>query len=467
MTFNFMRATASMRTRLIVIPASILVLGIVTSVVVTLCDAKSRIRSESVSGINLGTTLIEYALDDVATSPDPEAALRRLQTELENVRHISVRYNPRDGIAEIGKNQPARNEADAPKWFSDFFDSSTPIKFYPVTIKGEPHGELVMSTKPSDEVAEIWHELAFLTGLLAIISVGIIALISLTTQQTLRPLNELADGLCRLQRGEFAGLSEIRIVELRQIGEQFNRLAQSLARTEADNHLLVDRLMSIQEAERRELARELHDEFGASLFGIRAAASCIIEDASSGVNEDSAREIVGRAQTISALADSIQKQNYRILERVRPVILYQVGLFNATRHLIDQWQSAHRDTACEISLPAEWPTLNEDVSLTSYRIVQECLTNVARHARAKTVRVSLEYGAREPEGTIALPRNRAIRVSVEDDGVGLAADFRFGFGFLGMSERIRKLGGQFKVSRGRYAGTVIEAIIPLADVAAA
>ncbi len=459
MMFNFMRAAASMRTRLIVIPASILMLGIITSVVVTLYHAKSRIQSESASGTDLGTILIEYALNDVATSPDPEAALRRLQTELENVRHISVRYKPRDGIAEIDKTPSSENEADAPKWFLDIFDTPTPIKFYPVTIKGEPHGELIMSTKPSDEVAEIWHDLAFLTGLLTLISAAIIALISLTTRQTLRPLNELADGLCRLQRGEFAGLSEIRIVELRQIGEQFNRLARSLARTEADNHFLVDRLMSVQEAERKELARELHDEFGASLYGIRAAASCIIEDASSGVNEDNAREIVGRAQTISALADSIQKQNYRILERVRPVILHQVGLFNATRHLIDQWQSAHRDIVCEISLPAEQPPLNEDVSLTSYRIVQECLTNVARHARAKTVRVSLEFGARDVESTIALPRNRAIRVSVEDDGIGLAADFRFGFGFLGMSERIRKLGGHFKVSQGRYAGTVIEACV--------
>ena len=169
MTFNFMRATASMRTRLIVIPASILVLAIITSVVVTLYHAKSRIRSEGASGINVGTTLITYALDDVATSPDPEAALRRLQTELENVRHISVRYKPRDGIAKIDKTSSSENEADAPKWFLDFFDFSTPIKFYPVTIKGEPHGELIMSTKPSDEVAEIWHDLAFLTGLLILL----------------------------------------------------------------------------------------------------------------------------------------------------------------------------------------------------------------------------------------------------------------------------------------------------------
>src|SRR5208282_1760020 len=119
----------------------ILILGIVSFVVVTLYDAKSRIQSESASGIDLGTILIEYALNDVAISPDPEAALRRLQTELENVRHISVRYKPRDGIAEIDKNQSPRIEAAAPKWFLDFFDSSTPIKFYPATIKGEPHGE--------------------------------------------------------------------------------------------------------------------------------------------------------------------------------------------------------------------------------------------------------------------------------------------------------------------------------------
>jgi two-component system, NarL family, sensor histidine kinase UhpB len=267
------RAAASVRTRLIVIPASLLLLGILTAIAVTLNDAESRIRSESVSGVNLGSVLIEYALDDVATSPHPEAALRRLQTELQNVRHISVRYHHWETGGDAENVRSPRNLVDAPKWFLSFFDSPTIIKSYPVKIKGEPYGELIMSTKPSDEVAEIWHDLSFLTGLLTVISTIVIGLILLTTRQTLRPLNELADGLCRLQRGEFAGLSEIRVAELRQIGDQFNRLARSLARTEADNHLLVDRLMSIQEAERKELARELHDEHGASLFGIRAAAS--------------------------------------------------------------------------------------------------------------------------------------------------------------------------------------------------
>lgn len=461
-----MRATASMRTRLIVIPAALLLLGMATAILVTLFDAQSRIRSESASGIKHGSLVIEYALDDVAAASDPDAALRRLQAELKHVRHISVRYLPEDAAS---KNETIESGADTgvPKWFLNFFVGPQIVKSYPVAIKGEPHGELVMSTKPSDEVAEIWNDLSFLTVLLAAISAGIMTLITLTTHQTLKPLNELVDGLCRLQRGEFSALNEIRILELRQIGEQFNRLARSLARTEADNHLLVDRLMSIQEAERKELARELHDEFGASLFGIRAAASCIMEDAAVGLNEDGVREIVGRAKAISSLADSIQKQNYRILERVRPVILHQVGLVNATRDLVEQWRIAHRDIACEVSLPAEPPPCDEDVSLTAYRIVQECLTNVARHAKAKHVRVVMACSGGDANPT-SLPEmgHRAIHVSVEDDGVGLTDDLQFGFGFLGMTERVRKLGGHFKISNSQRAGALIEAIIPLAEPAA-
>jgi len=462
----FTRASASMRARLILIPSGLLALGIVTAIFVTLYGAKDRIRSEMASGVNLGSILIGYALDDVVVAAEPEEALQQLQDELAHIRHITVRYKRYWG----GLNDytaPSAPNAEAPKWFLEFFEPERIVKTYPVTIKGQQHGELVMWTKPSDEVAELWNGLVFLTGLLAAISVGIVVLISLTANQMLRPLKDLVDGLGRLQRGQFSGLGEICVVELRQIGEQFNRLARSLARTEADNHLLIDRMMSIEEAERKELARELHDEFGASLFGIRAAASCIIEDASCDLNAERTQEIISRAEAISALADSIQRQNYRILERIRPVILHQVGLLSATRHLVDDWRSAHRDVNCDLYLPAEQPAFDEEVSLTSYRIVQECLTNVARHARARSVRIALEINdARNESAHASTAGPRSIHVSIEDDGVGLPTDFRFGFGFLGMSERVRKLGGRLHVSNGARAGALIEAFIPVSDAAA-
>ncbi|WP_036255228.1 ATP-binding protein [Methylocapsa acidiphila] len=462
----FTRASASMRARLIFIPSTLLALGIVVAIVVTLSGATDRIRSEIASGVNLGSILIGYALDDVVVAAKPEEALRQLQDELAHIRHITVRYSSSTGANDDDPVQASRN-VEAPQWFVNIFEPERIVKSYPVTIRGQPYGELVMWTKPSDEVAEIWNGLVFLTGLLAAISVGIVTLISLTANQMLRPLNDLVDGLGRLQRGQFSGLGEICVGELRQIGEQFNRLARSLARTEADNHLLIDRMMSIEEAERKELARELHDEFGASLFGIRAAASCIIEDASSPLNAERRQEIISRAEAISALADSIQKQNYRILERIRPVILHQVGLLNATRHLVEDWRSAHRDVECELRLPDEQPTFDEEVSLTSYRIIQECLTNVARHAKARSVRIALEID-RCPNAAAAASTTgaRCIHVSIEDDGVGLPSDFRFGFGFLGMSERVRKLGGQLKVSNGPEAGALVEAVIPVAVAAA-
>ncbi len=105
-------------------------------------------------------------------------------------------------------------------------------------------------------------------------------------------------------------------------------------------------------------------------------------------------------------------------------------------------------------LIAEGSTFGEEASLTGYRIVQECLTNVARHSKAGAVRVRMEVcrGARA---------GLEMRLRVEDDGVGLPPDFRFGFGFLGMSERVRKLDGSLKIGASPLGGALIEARIPI------
>ncbi|QXX73645.1 histidine kinase [Methylovirgula sp. HY1] len=458
----FGMAHRSLRTRVVLIPSSILFLGMLAAVGVTLLAARSRIGSEIQSGVNMGSLLIGYALEKMEVAQQPDAALARLRHELAHVRHISVHYEP-DQPQAHGLRIDHTNEARAPDWFLHLFQPARVVKIFPVLIRGVERGRLVMSTRPADEVTEIWSGLVFLTALLAAISVAIVTLLYLTARFTLKPLHDLADGLDRLEHGQFDALAEIEVEELRRIGQKFNHLAHSLARTEADNRLLIERLMSVQDAERKELARELHDEFGASLFGIRAAASCIIEDATQ--NAAATRmDIVDRAQAISSLADSIQKQNYRILDRIRPVILHQMGLTDAVRQLVESWATTNRDISCALALPQETsqsPRLfGEEASLTSYRIIQECLTNVARHSKAKSVSVSLSV-----DSTADAAQPPSILIEVEDDGIGLAPDFRFGFGFLGMSERVRKLGGRLEISKGTCSGTLIRAFIPLDDEA--
>lgn len=460
-------AQNSIRMRLIVIPACILSLGIAAVIGVTLYSAKARIASEIDSGLTLGDHLIRYALDDLADARNGDAAaqnqaLWRLREGLAHVRHIKVAYAESAAAAMSPQAGPAPPKVAVPAWFQALLRPAAIEKVYPVTIGGAPRGEIVMSSEPADEIAEIWSSLLFSTALLSAISIAIVTLIFLTARHTLAPLRQLVDGLDRLGRGQFGAVGEIKIAELRRIGEHFNKLAATLARSEDDNHLLIDRLLSIQDAERKELARELHDEFGASLFGIRAAASCIVEAASGSlVGPEGAREIIDRAGSISALADSIQKQNYRILDRIRPVVLHQMGLPDALRQLAEAWRAQHRDFSCVIDIVSSQSRIfNEEVSLTSYRIVQECLTNVARHSKGSAVRIGMSVGGAPSESP-------EIRLRIEDDGVGLPPDFRYGFGFLGMNERVRKLDGRLKIGAGATGGALIEAFIPLAPRAQA
>ncbi len=475
-------AQNSIRLRLILIPSCILAIGIATAIGAAFHDAKSRIASEIASGLTLGDHFIRYALSDLANAQNSDGAiesqaLRGLREGLAHVRHIKVFFpagtadsEPReaDPRAKLEAAQPARRGA-APAWFEKLLQQPPIVKTYPVRIGAAERGEIVMTSESRDEIAEIWSSLLFLTALLTAISIAIVILILLTARHTLAPLRQVVEGLDRLGRGQFGGVGEIRIAELRRVGERFNMLAATLARSEADNHLLIDRLLSIQDAERKELARELHDEFGASLFGIRAAASCIVEAASSipdGAGQR--REIVERANRISALADAIQKQNYRILDRIRPVILHQMGLADALRQLVEQWRAQHRDFSCAIEIAGEGQiaggkTFSEEVSLTGYRIVQECLTNVARHSKAGAVRIRMEVCAGGGlDGGGLDGGGLEMRLRVEDDGVGLPPDFRFGFGFLGMSERVRKLDGGLNIGASALGGALIEAHIPIA-----
>jgi two-component system sensor histidine kinase UhpB len=458
-------AQNSIRLRLILIPSCILAFGIATAIAVTFFAAKNRIASEIGSGLTLGDAFIRYALDDMPKAQNSDVALEshalhRLREGLAHVRHIEVSF-PLAAAGTPAAAPPAR-EAGAPAWFEKLLDQPMIVKTYPLRVGGLQRGEIVMRSQPADEIAEIWADLLFLTGLLTMISIAIVALILLTARHTLAPLGQIVDGLDRLGRGQFGCVGEIKIAELRRAGERFNSLAATLARSEADNHLLIGRLLSVQDAERKELARELHDEFGASLFGIRAAASCIVETASSGAaGSGRKREIIERANQISALADAIQKQNYRILDRIRPVVLHQMGLADALRQLIEAWRAQHRNFSVAIRIGAgvEDQTFSDEVSLTGYRIVQEALTNVARHSSGTAVRVRIEVGPSARGG-------RQMSLVIADNGVGLPPDLRFGFGFLGMSERVRLLDGTLKIEAGGGGGALIEARIPVGAPAA-
>ena len=151
-----------------------------------------------------------------------------------------------------------------------------------------------------------------------------------------------------------------------------------------------------------------------------------------------------------------QQFTRRILERLRPIGLAELGLREALGALQRLWSDSHPDVAIETSISQSLGETGETADLTIYRVVQESLTNVFRHARATRVNVSIEPAERPTGGQGS--RDYAL-VRVRDNGRGLKPDQKFGLGLTGMRERILALGGTLTVASGE-SGVTIEAMVP-------
>jgi len=212
-----------------------------------------------------------------------------------------------------------------------------------------------------------------------------------------------------------------------------------------ENRRLTQRMFALQEEERRHIARELHDELGQWLTAIQA-------EAEAGARHCEARKEACRysAQTIIDSAGQIHKVIRRILRRLRPSVLDQLGLEDSVREMLGQWHRHHPDINCELTLDGALEGLGELIDITLYRTIQEALTNISSHASASRVSISLRRG---PDH---------ILLSVEDNGKGMDTHLpRQGMGLLGMRERIIAAEGKLTLQSMPGQGMRIEATLPL------
>jgi two-component system, NarL family, sensor histidine kinase UhpB len=225
------------------------------------------------------------------------------------------------------------------------------------------------------------------------------------------------------------------------------RLAAALA----DNRRLSQQYVTLQEAERKSLARELHDELGQYLNVIKLDAVSIRDDrlTERGTLGERARVIVENCNHIHAALTGLLRQ-------LRPVGLDELGLAAALEHCINTWRAPLLKVDVCLSLAEDFADVGEALALTLYRLVQEALTNVAKHAHASHVTVQLERsssGDAGPDG---------VTVMIEDDGVGAvpSAPTR-GLGLIGMRERVAALGGTLEVTSSPGCGFQLRAWMPV------
>jgi two-component system sensor histidine kinase UhpB len=198
------------------------------------------------------------------------------------------------------------------------------------------------------------------------------------------------------------------------------------------------------------LARELHDEFGQYLNAIKLDAVSICE---SGGHE---REFSTSASlSIIRSVDHVHRAVSDMIGRLRPVGLDELGLEAAIEHCVDYWRQRLPDTRLILSLSGNLEGLSELVNLTLYRLIQEGLTNISKHANAKQADIMLER-IESAEQDIS-----ELRLTVADDGCGMDPRKRTSrFGLNGMRERVEMAGGSFELESAPGRGLSFVAHLP-------
>jgi two-component system sensor histidine kinase UhpB len=446
--------TLSLRTRLILLVAAVLLIGLAANIARLVLEAGPRVQAEDQSVIRLAGEFAQVLLSGLNENGVYEADLRVAQAfeGLERLRHIKVYREGGKPRSDPPAEKVTGRGRQPPAWFVALVKPEPTTIRIPLTSRGNDLGSLVIGSEPSDEISEIWDGIITQLVVGACIALVLFLITAAVVSRALRPLNSLAGAMTKVEAGDYSTrVTPAGPPELAAICRRLNHLVEVLGSAMEDRRQLAGRLVSLQDSERKEVARELHDEFGPYLFALRAHVSSL-EAAIGGEGAD-AKVLLRQCRAMTEQLGSLQHVNRQILERLRPVGLAELGLGEALNGLIGMWRQAHPGISLDlsVSLPSHG-ALDETTELTIYRVVQEALTNIFRHAGASSVGVSiapLNSDAGQP----------TIRVEVRDNGSGLPTDYKTGLGTIGMRERVSALGGSVSMN-STPEGLVIEALVP-------
>jgi two-component system sensor histidine kinase UhpB len=286
--------------------------------------------------------------------------------------------------------------------------------------------------------------------------IGVALTITLNTvllRAALQPVRSLRLTADALGRGDFSvrvPQSSLADADMAYVSEMLNQILDHLQRYQERVQDLSANVIQAQEDERHRIARELHDQIGQSLTLLLIRLKLLEASPAAGAVH---ADLADLRAAVAAAIDQVR----RLALELRPPALDQLGLIPAIRTLVREFSEQTRiGVTCEA--PTETMTLASERATALYRIVQEALTNVAKHAEARSVRVILER------------QRRDITVTIRDDGCGfdlpaIQACERDqegpGLGIFGMEERVRLLGGAYAIATRPGAGTTITATIPL------
>lgn len=425
--------------RILFISLVILILG----GMIAIWQARNSVSNEVDSSINLALQLIKIPLGKI---PSNETDWISRLSNLEQTRHLKIQLKESSGsIINITDNQISRDQDDTPpSWFINLVASDYPKVEYQIETSNRQFLTLIIQANPLDEITEVWHEsIAFFSTLLILVLFTFLS-VHLVFNKTLRTIQLIVENLEGIEKGEYdKKLPDFGIQEYDRIAKAVNHMSNVLKSTQLQNQALTQHSLEIQEEERQHLSQELHDEFGQSLTALKVMAVTAAHEKS---------DTIRITTSMVEICDHLMTVLRSMMKQLHPLMLTELGLKATVEDLIEQWQSRTSSTQFNVKVDNAVDDMDKTIIIQVFRVIQESLTNIIRHADARQVSISLQI--KESPSILEL--------IVDDNGQGLDLMTPFtGFGLQGMTERVKLLGGTFELHSQPQQGMQIMAKIPL------
>ncbi|HAF01559.1 MAG TPA: sensor histidine kinase [Methylophilaceae bacterium] len=444
----------SLKLRLNIMITCLLLIVLIIGAWFMLLNARENVRAEIESTASLTLHLLDREILSFSETPigGPEVMPFQL-ANLSHIRHLRIEFFDTAGKLRDTNQLPKTtdNQSISPKWFVRLMTVMSPMEFTSrvVIFGGKPVGQLVITPDPSYEIEEIWDDTKDLLALVFIFFIAVNMLVYGAIDRALKPVNSILAALTDLEHGKLdTRLPAFELPELASIGTKFNGMAETLELSIKRNLGLSRQIISLEEVERKSLARDLHDEIGQSITAIHIDAQAILNI--SEFNQMSIDNLRISAQAIINVTKKMMGITHQILERLRPDTIDKLGLKTALEDLVSSWQPKLGKAICSLNISGELEGVAETVAITAYRVIQESMTNIARYAQAERVSIGI------------LQEDEVLVLMVEDDGLGFnTEDMTNGFGLTGMRERVEGLGGEFELDSAINKGTRLVVRLPL------
>jgi len=433
------RMTLRSRILLVILATQLLLTGVLAAG--SLERLRRDIATETRMGAETARNLVLATIGTMQGAVPADRIMARLPERLTEPRHARIGVlDALDGTLRQPPGPPDPASA-SPRWFAALVAPEPQETRLPVVIEGRPRGYVLVTGDPAEEIARAWRDMRDLMALALATAATQAALVAWAVGQALRPVATIGTRLSDMTRGELeTRIGPLAEPDLAPVARHVDQLAETLEQARADRWRLQHQIVARADAERKAIARDLHDEMGPCLFGLRVEADALREAAPDAATRQSADQI-------AAIAEQIARVNRALLQDLRPVAVGQLPLATVLADYVADLNRRFPEIRFDLDVAAGLPEPDEATALTLFRILQEGTTNTLRHAGAARVQIRLWTDPAH------------WRMILSDDGQGMPPDGREGSGLTGMRERITLLGGDLRIETDQ-TGTRLQARLP-------